>query len=159
MPSAPTYRAPQIDKEFEPPEASANPYPQSDNSVLIWQAVLNALSVLAFLAGPGGIVASAGLVFVSSALSAVPSSNKGALDGLKAIGDLIGGKLLDHELGKRVAHVIAYVKFIDQHRDLFDALELDVTGDHPVCLSRIPSMPALTYSGLAGLCPSFDLRK
>ena len=131
------YRTPQIDKEFEPPDSSADPYPQSDNCILIWQAALNALSVLAFLAGPEGIVASAGLVFVSSTISAVPSSNQGALDTLKGIEELIEGKLLDHELDKRVAHVTSYIKFIDQHRDLFDSLELDTTGDRPVCSSQV----------------------
>ena len=76
-------------------------------------------------------------MFVSSTISAVPSSNQGALDTLKGIEELIEGKLLDHELDKRVAHVTSYIKFIDQHRDLFDSLELDTTGDRPVCSSQV----------------------
>lgn len=86
------HHASQIDKEFESPESSANPYPQSDDSILIWQAVLDSLSVLVFPTGPEGVVTSAGLEFVPYALSAVPSSNQGALDNLKVIGELIRGK-------------------------------------------------------------------
>jgi hypothetical protein len=96
--------------------------------LLIIQAVLNGLSVLAFALGPDGIPISAVLTFASSALSAVPASRGSAIDSLRAYSDIVKEKLRANELQKHLDWVSSYGSWLEVHRALFQALELDDEG-------------------------------
>ncbi|CAL1712139.1 unnamed protein product [Somion occarium] len=128
------YKITSADEEFIAKSQGSSPFPSgsdSDVGISIFKATMGALVALSALAGPMGIVFAAGAAIIDVTLDTDPTAPSSAptLSQIsKEVGRTIEEKLQDRDIAQRIALVRSVLDYIDQNKEILEALEKDETG-------------------------------